>query len=664
MRTTEIDRYLPRGMSWPETILESWNFLKKELLEKNISSIEDFMNYIFVDLFPKLNDQITIKDYETLIKFENDLESHIQIWINKFKENKKKTEDNIEEKLTPINLLKEKYSYINFISKEYPFYKYFLYTYYLNEKYIYKILTYMSEEQYPLLKIYLESKTDNNKEKTKYSLDDLNIFNKALNLINQKYFNNISTNIAEKTKLIDDDIYFKNKETFDNFIEFYNKSKTEIEGKKLELNNENNLCDFFINENNNYGKSYKKIYKEFINQQHNEKIEKILNMKNINLNKINIQQINEKEILTLKLPKDISFIDIVFNSSYRKIIDDISISYKEYAINFDIIEELLTKLLLKNKKLLNKNITEFIYNNEVFNDKNLDLITPFKKKYSVSILKIDAEFIYEFCQENKNVVLHQKIIKDFIEFIKYLINKNIEIKEDSTIHEIINQKKIVLSDNFVKLFENDKREPNKGLTINKSGDIFEFYLRCIFEDIKKYIKKYQKSLENKENLKKYFENKNNPIKKKDLANAIRLFITLVLLEEDDKENKIKNNCNNIINYLKSEELWNREVYCHKDFNKNINELKSLDIQINQIVFLYEFLEEDKEIEDKLLARIKNSEKEKSKRENEVISNKKKIEEIAKETNENNNEMKEVNAENGGKSGEEEEEEDFEAPDEE
>ena len=619
MRTTEIDRYLPRGMSWPETILESWNFLKKELLEKNISSIEDFMNYIFVGLFPKLNDQITIKDYKTLIEFENDLESHIQIWINKFKENKKKTEDNIEEKLTPINLLKEKYSYI--ISKEYPFYKYFLYTYYLDEKYIYKILTYMSEEQYPLLKIYLESKTDNNKEKTKYSLDDLNIFNKALNLINQKYFNNISTNIAEKTKLIDDDIYFKNKETFDNFIEFYNKSKTEIEGKKLELNNENNLCDFFINENNNYGKSYKKIYKEFINQQQNEKIEKILNMKNINLNKINIQQINKKEILTLTLPKDVSFIDIVFNSSYRKIIDDISISYKEYAINFDIIEELLTKLLLKNKKLLNKNITEFIYNNEVFNDKNLDLITPFKKKYSVSILKIDAEFIYKFCQENKNVVLHQKIIKDFIEFIKYLINKNKEIKEDSTIHEIINQKKIVLSDNFVKLFENDKREPNKGLTINKSGDIFEFYLRCIFEDIKKYIKNYQKSLENKENLKKYFENKNNPIKKKDLANAIRLFITLVLLEEDDKENKIKNNCNNIINYLKSEELWNREVYCHKDFNKNINELKSANIQIKQIVFLYEFLEEDQEIEDrldKLLALIKNSEKEKSKRKGEEV----------------------------------------------
>ena len=659
----DMDKILPGEMSWTETISECWNLLKNELLQININSIEEFMNYIFVDLFTKLNKQKIIKDYDNLINFEDDLESSIQGLIIKFKEHKKSIENNTEEKISTINLLKEKYSYINFKSKEYPFYKYFLYTYYLNEENIYQKLKFLSVDQYPLLKLYLESKTNENKEKAKYSLEDLNLFNKALNLINQKYFNNISTNIAENRKLKDDDIYIKNRELFDKFIEFYNNSKIRIEGNILELNNENYLCDFFINENNKYGKSYKNIYNEFIKQQQNEEVEKILNMKNIILNKINIQQINEKEILTLKLPAEVSFIDIIFNSSYRKIIDDTSISYKEYVINFEIIEEILTELLLKNKKLLNGNITEFIYNNEVFNSQLLELIIPFKKKYTGSLLRIDAEFIYKFCQENKNVVLHEKIIKDFIEFIKHLINKNKEIKEESTMHEIANQIKKATSENFIKLFENDQREPNKGLTVGKSGEIFDFYLKCIFEHVKKEIKKYQISLTNKENLTKYFDNMNNPIKKKDLADAIRLFITLVLLQEDDKENKIKNNCNNIINYLKSQDLWNREVYCHKDFNKNINELKSLDIQINQIVFLYEFLEEDKEIEDKLLARIKNSEKEKSKRENEVISNKKKIEEIAKEANENNNEMKEVNVEIGGKSGEEEEE-DFEAPDEE
>jgi len=197
----DIDKILPGEMSWTETISECWNLLKNELLQININSIEEFMNYIFVDLFTKLNKQKIIKDYDNLIKFEDDLESSIQGLIIKFKEHKKSIENNTEEKISTINLLKEKYSYINFKSKEYPFYKYFLYTYYLNEENIYQKLKFLSVDQYPLLKLYLESKTNENKEKAKYSLEDLNLFNKALNLINQKYFNNISTNIAENRKL-------------------------------------------------------------------------------------------------------------------------------------------------------------------------------------------------------------------------------------------------------------------------------------------------------------------------------------------------------------------------------------------------------------------------------------------------------------------------------
>ena len=72
---------------------------------------------------------------------------------------------------------------------------------------------------------------------------------------------------------------------------------------------------------------------------------------------------NNRDIFTLKLPNDISIIDIFFNSSCRKILyDDLlnDISIKEYEINFDMIEETLTNLLLKNKKLLNYEIDLFI----------------------------------------------------------------------------------------------------------------------------------------------------------------------------------------------------------------------------------------------------------------------------------------------------------------
>ena len=81
-------------------------------------------------------------------------------------------------------------------------------------------------------------------------------------------------------------------------------------------------------------------------------------------------------------------------------------------------------------------------------------------------------------------------------------------------------------------------------------------------------------------------------KKKDLFHAIRLFITLVLLLEDDKQNKIKDNKNNIINYLKSEDLWIDVDIKNKQFIKNMNDLKSMNIHINQIVYLYEELGKD------------------------------------------------------------------------
>ena len=60
---------------------------------------------------------------------------------------------------------------------------------------------------------------------------------------------------------------------------------------------------------------------------------------------------------------------------------------------------------------------------------------------------------------------------------------------------------------------------------------------------------YGLSEESKEKIDNYNENeKSHPIKKKDFTVAIRLFAIFVLYFEEDKENKIKLNNNNIINY--------------------------------------------------------------------------------------------------------------------
>ena len=65
-------------MSWVETLNDCWIILKNQLLKENIDLIEKFMSYIFSDLFPILNEEKRIDKYDSLIKFEDKLESKIK----------------------------------------------------------------------------------------------------------------------------------------------------------------------------------------------------------------------------------------------------------------------------------------------------------------------------------------------------------------------------------------------------------------------------------------------------------------------------------------------------------------------------------------------------------------------------------------------------------
>jgi hypothetical protein len=141
------------------------------------------------------------------------------------------------------------------------------------------------------------------------------------------------------------------------------------------------------------------------------------------------------------------------------------------------------------------------------------------------------------------------------------------------------------------------KEKNE-LTINKISEIFEYYIKLIYKDIKDQIKDYQenfkeKELEDKKNkLKKYYEKESSLISKDDFESAIRLFISLVLFREEDKVNKIKNNRKNIIDYLKGQDLWDKKIYNDEMFDENLNEIKKINIQINQILNIVEIKEED------------------------------------------------------------------------
>ena len=77
-------------MSWAETLNECWIILKNELSKEGIYSIEKFMNYIFVDLFPLLSTEECINNYDRFIEFVDKLELLIQ---EDFKNLKKKIEN-------------------------------------------------------------------------------------------------------------------------------------------------------------------------------------------------------------------------------------------------------------------------------------------------------------------------------------------------------------------------------------------------------------------------------------------------------------------------------------------------------------------------------------------------------------------------------------------
>ena len=442
-------------MSWGETLNECWILLKKELSKKDINFVEIFMNFTFKDLYNKLNSEECINDFDSLISFENKLEELIQEKVKLTQEECKKYKElinkNSQDKESFVSLLTEKFDSNNYDKEKYPNYDNFYYTDYLDEEYFTKELEHRNINQLLMINKYLEysknkqtSDSKKNKEENYYSLDNLNTFISAINLFNEKYSHLISRDFAEGKLLEDDEVYRQNSKTIDKFITFFNKlQESENKGKKdskgktkekedkkdkkakdkdkdkedkikkdkkkdkkdfLKLTIKNHLSDVLLDPSNSYGQAYIDILNKFIGVQNNE-LSDLLDKKIIegkidpnSTNKINIQQIKEDEIFTFNLPDKFSFINETFNSAYRKIIDNKNYEiYNQYEIDFNSIEDRLTDLLLKNKKLLNDDIIQFSYNNELFTNEVSNVMITFKDNYNTEKLTDDdKEIIYKF----------------------------------------------------------------------------------------------------------------------------------------------------------------------------------------------------------------------------------------------------------------------------
>lgn len=320
----------------------------------------------------------------------------------------------------------------------------------------------------------MKDEDDDEVEEDKYSLDNLNDFNKALNLFNDVYSNQITRDEAERQKMNTTDIYRdeKNAKLIDDFIELYNSFEIkDDEGNNLELDKEkNSIIDFLLIDDNKYGKSYKNIYKEFINRQNNS-LEGLLNEKisagvfnSKSKNRVSVQKIKESEIFTSE-NIDKTFTNAIFNSSYRKYINTQKPeNYNEYEIRMEQIESEMTDSILKGKKLLNDDIIRFNFDNEVFTFGIGDLISKFDYKKD-PINKDDKVMIYKFIKKNEgNNAKYKIIINNFITLIEYLNraskDKNNKINGSTKICDIDIVKNLKnISKDFKEIFQ--EKEPNK-----------------------------------------------------------------------------------------------------------------------------------------------------------------------------------------------------------
>ena len=505
----------------------------------------------------------------------------------------------------------------------YPFYKYFLFTEYITEDNI-KVT---NDEDYMMLAMYIKK---NNYKKETTHLETLDLYNKFNNLLFETYSNKITRKVAEEEKLNQQRVYEENKILFS---EFFKRIKNIDEN--LELKEDDVLTKFLIDKNSDESEQLIDIYKKYIEEQNNMIRDILTHKHNDNgfpiSEEINVQSIEKYEIFSFKL-KSTCLTEIIFESSFRKD------NFRDIIVNYEEIENKLTKKLLKKVKLLNNNIKYIIYSNEKHLHENTSIFNEFDNNYKPlkSLTKQEKNQIKNYIDnkiETKDQCLN--LINDFKNIVfninkkyqtllsekkeenneingneenkenkEYLEDKendekneneedkeNIENKEDEEekeneeikkekqmkIKDVIDNKKYITieKDKFSNEF-NGLLGKIGDFTFDKLIDIILFSERLMFSIIKNELIKYcSKELSQKnKDDLDAFYKDEKLITKEVLLAAIRRYLTRYLIREEDKEKNIKENERNFIKFLYIEDLWDNRINSNE--NQKESELKIIE----------------------------------------------------------------------------------------
>ena len=625
----KLDECLIKDCTILKIIEIDWNLLKKALRQKDIDSVQIFINMIFKDLIKLIKKYKITQDYKEREKFENQVEELISKYLLKYpnysktykKENTKYDFDptnlkNIVTEMIPPN--SEYYS-----EKEYPMFKYFIYTRYKSEDDMFNRIS--NKDRYPLINQLVVKYSDI--KKLKY----LPAFNDFTNYMVNYYSFKISREEARNKPLVNEEI-IKEKEfnkKYKNFIEAWDNIKSEaVKYKCRDLKeikkgfNKNDKLINFLNDSCElkYGMYLASACQNFIQWQ-NEFLMPIVNA-NINngilhkyvsdiLKKTPVQEAKPEQILLIeeKFKQSennfVDFNDVIYACSQRNIFgEDGKINYSNYnsfEYDYDRIEEELGKIILPGARLFEgeDKLNFIIYKYEEFGNNNSDIISQFYFQYPQICLDIKEKkqiINYISNMNKKNKSYNFQNFFSSLKKILYYLAKKIFVKKDETIFNIIktHSENLELSNDCENFFNNE----GKDLTLNKMMNIFNIFEHLCFKELSdnlspEYKMKISKELKDKI-VKNLLNKKNDKITVKDLAASTRRLISRYLTSKiSDIDEK-----RDLVFELNREELWEENIKKLDDFEELLMEkMKDIKLVVGQAYEFYNLIgDEDKKIE--------------------------------------------------------------------
>ena len=239
------------------------------------------------------------------------------------------------------------------------------------------------------------------------------------------------------------------------------------------------------------------------------------------------------------------------------------------------------------------NLNFVIYLGEVFNGGKSDFLQRFEELYKTEELTYEEKSkIYRYIKENYNEQNHYKQIYGYIQLlILYLMDNNCN-EEESIINIINNSKDYHKIDD--KNFEGIFIVSGNELKAKKIIDIFLFIEYLCFEIFSKNIEEDYKIIIDNNIRNKINDNKNKFMNIKELAAALRRFISRLLYRIKNKDDLSPEGKLEI--QLKRIDLWDKKYRNPEIIAKIVKQISEFDLTVGQSFELYQLIKSEDENE--------------------------------------------------------------------